>query len=506
MATKKKKEEELIPEIKSYKTWKDERGEKILEKSVKDYDLAYQSERERANSWWGNAFDFLTQEQEEKNNSWLKNTESDNVLLNALGTAGDVASSLAKGFVKGSASIGNALSYVTSLAEEGVGNLTGNEGLVDYAKKVREGISYTDKAVDNTTKSLDKQLDKYSWSGGKLDSVFESVGSSYAQAQLGGLMPGAGNIPVKIGKFELAMPVTSVITGFSNSMQEAYENGATNGQAIIKGITGGLVEGFSEGMFGIFGQGGSSIEDKIMKTLTKNISGTVARNIAKVGIQAAGEGAEEVASYILNWALDNGQDLIYQSILGKDYAKMGKEFSLQELGENFLSGALAGGFSSGAETIGRNVRANQNYGKNANKNAKILNARVATETENMEHQIYKNGVESLTEEQKEQLQGIVRNALENNQELNVKDVIAELDTNEKIKNKIVLITTFPGLESGDLNPITKVRTTIPIISSIIAALKIVVPTFPFNFPNSFKVCTVILTDVAVIITPINTAV
>ena len=70
----------------------------------------------------------------------------------------------------------------------------------------------------------------------------------------------------------------------------------------------------------------------------------------------------------------------------------------------------------------------------------------------------------------------------------------------------MLITTLPGFESGDLNPITKVRTTIPIISSIIAALKIVVPTLPFNFPNSLRVCTVILTEVAVIITPINTAV
>ena len=432
MATKKKKEEETMPEIKSYKSWKEEQGQKFIERSAKDYEVAYVADKERENSWWGKTYDWITQEEEPKNDSWLKQTESDNFLLNALGTAGDIATNAAKGFVKGGIAVGNAGSYLLSLGEEGIGNLTNNQGLVDYAKKVREGINYTDNIVDNATKGIDKELDKYSWSGGKLDSVFESVGSSYAQAQLGGLLPGKGNIPVDIGKFHLEMPITSVITGFSNSMREAYEDGATNGQAIIKGITGGLVEGFTEGMFGVFGQGGSSIEDKIMKTLTKNIGNTVARNIAKVGIQAAGEGAEEVASYILNWAFDNGQDLVYQSILGKDYAKMGKKFSLQELGENFLSGALAGGFSSGAETIGRNVRANS-----SKVNAKNINAKVAVESENMEHQIYNKGVASLTEAQKEQLQGIVRNAIETNQELNVDDVIAELNANETIRQNLL---------------------------------------------------------------------
>jgi len=432
MATKKKKEEEIMPEIKSYKSWKEEQGQQFIERSAKDYEVAYVADKERENSWWGKSYDWITQEQEPKNDSWLKQTESDNFLLNALGTAGDIATNAAKGFVKGGIAVGNAGSYLLSLGEEGIGNLTNNQGLVDYAKKVREGINYTDNIVDNATKGIDKELDKYSWSGGKLDSVFESVGSSYAQAQLGGLLPGKGNIPVDIGKFHLEMPLTSVITGFSNSMREAYEDGATNGQAIIKGITGGLVEGFTEGMFGVFGQGGSSVEDKILGTLTKNIGNTVARNIAKVGIQAAGEGAEEVASYILNWAFDNGQDLVYQSILGKDYAKMGKEFSLQELGENFLSGALAGGFSSGAETIGRNVRANSNK-----VNAKNINAKVAVESENMEHQIYNKGVASLTEAQKEQLQGIVRNAIETNQGLNVDDVIAELNANETIRQNLL---------------------------------------------------------------------
>ena len=75
----------------------------------------------------------------------------------------------------------------------------------------------------------------------------------------------------------------------------------------------------------------------------------------------------------------------------------------------------------------------------------------------------------------------------------------------KMKNNPVLIITFKGFESGFLNPITKVSTTIPITSSMIAALTIVVPTVPFNLPISLRDWTVMLTLVAVIITPINTA-
>lgn len=73
------------------------------------------------------------------------------------------------------------------------------------------------------------------------------------------------------------------------------------------------------------------------------------------------------------------------------------------------------------------------------------------------------------------------------------------------KNNRVEMPTFRGFEAGSLNPITTVSTIIPITSSMIAAFRIVVPTSVFSLPNSFRACTVMLTDVAVSITPIKTA-
>ena len=73
------------------------------------------------------------------------------------------------------------------------------------------------------------------------------------------------------------------------------------------------------------------------------------------------------------------------------------------------------------------------------------------------------------------------------------------------KNRTVLTSTVVGLESGLLNPITKVSTMMPMMSSMIAALNMVVPTCPFNLPISFSDSTVMLTDVAVRIVPTKTA-
>ena len=78
-------------------------------------------------------------------------------------------------------------------------------------------------------------------------------------------------------------------------------------------------------------------------------------------------------------------------------------------------------------------------------------------------------------------------------------------TSAMMKNSTVESTTLPGLDSGFLKPMTKVSTMMPMTSSMMAALRMVVPTLPFSFPISFRDCTVMLTLVAVMMTPMNTA-
>ena len=71
------------------------------------------------------------------------------------------------------------------------------------------------------------------------------------------------------------------------------------------------------------------------------------------------------------------------------------------------------------------------------------------------------------------------------------------------KNKMTFPRTNTILTEESAQLVIRVSATIPKISSMIAAPSIAFPARVFNFPNSFNVSTVILTDVAVKIIPIK---
>ena len=71
------------------------------------------------------------------------------------------------------------------------------------------------------------------------------------------------------------------------------------------------------------------------------------------------------------------------------------------------------------------------------------------------------------------------------------------------KNITTLCKTTEILTDESAKLVMIVKATIPKISSIIAAPNIAFPARVFNLPNSFKVSTVILTEVAVKIIPIK---
>ncbi len=73
-----------------------------------------------------------------------------------------------------------------------------------------------------------------------------------------------------------------------------------------------------------------------------------------------------------------------------------------------------------------------------------------------------------------------------------------------MKNATFFRRTIPICVSGSRILMTMVSTMMPMTSSIIAALIIVVPSSPLSLPRSLSACTVMDTLVAVIMTPMNT--
>ena len=73
----------------------------------------------------------------------------------------------------------------------------------------------------------------------------------------------------------------------------------------------------------------------------------------------------------------------------------------------------------------------------------------------------------------------------------------------KTKKATILSSTIPIRTDVSARLVIKVRATIPRISSMIAAPRMAFPARVFSLPISLSVSTVMLTDVAVKITPIN---
>lgn len=284
------------------------------------------------------------------------------VTKTVLGTAGDIGTSLLKGVVRAGEDIGDLMAYGGAQIVDWLGNK-------EYADQVRQAAS--EDLTGKVFSGIDNALDKNSLLGEKSQNVVNSIGNMYAQAITSSKLLGSkGNIGLNFGGKKFNLPVTSVISGASSGMGEAYQKGAEDWQAWLNGAGSGLAEGISESLFGTFGLGGSDLDDFIVKSVTQNMKSGLAKSMAKAGIKAAGEGVEEVVSYLLDYGSKQALDYGKQA-LGLSGPNLAEKFSSEELWENFFSGALAaaiGGLPSTiSEARGNTPQFNVNEGYRQNR-------------------------------------------------------------------------------------------------------------------------------------------
>ena len=282
------------------------------------------------------------------NRTWLKSGafsdgyQAGDITKTVLGTAGDIGSNLLKGVVRAGEGIGDLLAYGGAQIVDWLGN-------EEYANQVRQNAS--EDLTGKIFSGLDNVIEPNSVLGEKSQSVVSSIGQMYASAVTSSKVLGTkGNIGLNIGGKKFNIPTTSIISGASSGMGEAYQKGAEDWQAWLTGAGGGLAEGLSESLFGTFGLGGSALDDALVKSVTQNMRSGLAKSMTKAGIKAAGEGVEEVVSYLLDYgskqAIDYGKKTF--NLSGPDLAE---KFNSEELWENFFSGALAAAIGGLPSTI-----------------------------------------------------------------------------------------------------------------------------------------------------------
>ena len=164
--------------------------------------------------------------------------------------------------------------------------------------------------------------------GEKSDSLVESAGQLGATALISPFVP---------------WYLTSGLTSYGGEMENALNEGATMEEAMGSALISAGAEVLSEKISGGISFGGKTLDAGLTDVLARNISSKGLRVMSKLGMDMAGEGAEEV----------------FSSAMSRLGTKLYKEESLEELLaseeafdeylESFIGGSVLGGVSSGVD-------------------------------------------------------------------------------------------------------------------------------------------------------------
>ncbi len=177
-------------------------------------------------------------------------------------------------------------------------------------------------------KYMDEDMEDDSMLGEQMDGLARSAGQQLFTKAIGGVLP------------------WQLTTGFStmgDEMAQALNEGATFEEAGLSGIVSAAGEVLSEYIFDADIFGHSSMEEKLVKQISSKVSNKVLQAVMKFGMDATGEGLEEVISGVIGAI---GQKLTYGS--DKEIKEL---FSSEEALDSFIGGAIMGGVNSAANTV-----------------------------------------------------------------------------------------------------------------------------------------------------------
>lgn len=221
------------------------------------------------------------------------------VALGILGSVGDFGLSAVKGVGRMAEGVGDLGYYGIS----GVAGLVGADGAQKYFKEEAKR-NY----VDEYTAPVSDWINQYSVFGSKMDAIGEGVG------QVAAIMLTGGAAGAASGSTAVATAVTTGLTGLSSTgsgMTEAYNEGATDGEALVFGLSKGAIDAGTELIFGGLGKGVKALgvsrgigglDDMFAKKVSSKVVKHIANpkvqrllgNTIEYSIKAGGEGLEEV--------------------------------------------------------------------------------------------------------------------------------------------------------------------------------------------------------------------
>ena len=160
------------------------------------------------------------------------------------------------------------------------------------------------------------------------------------------LMQSAGQLGATIGLQAVGVPwwLTTGSTSFGGEVETAFKDDATYGQAGGSALISAGAEILTEKLSGGIKFGGTTLDDVLLKPLTEKIANKTVRTITNLGLDAVGEGTEEVITSVIS---NLGTSLYKEESIGE---LLTSEEALDEYIESFIGGAVLGGGVSAITT------------------------------------------------------------------------------------------------------------------------------------------------------------
>ena len=308
----------------------------------------------------------VTTKKEEEERTWFQKGALDdgfsltNIGKSILGTLGDVASDLTTGVVGMGEKVVDAGAYLAG----GVGKLVGaddfasdmeafiKKDLYDERKVANEILSGLTAAGFSSSSNMgiapvpvskkELAIMEEQRQNAKDYLMYDAEEDSVLGDKSDALVQSAGQLGATMGLQAVGVPwfVTTGATSFGGEVENALNQGASYGKAGASAAISAGAEILSEKLSGGISFGGKTLDDLWVKQLTSRISDKTLRTMAKFGIDAVGEGTEEIISQVFS---NLGSSLYREESLSELLAS---EEAIDEYIESFIGGAVLGGGSS----------------------------------------------------------------------------------------------------------------------------------------------------------------
>lgn len=251
----------------------------------------------------------------------------------------------------------NALSGIASNVIGSTSLKNQTQGKYSSSEELRKSAIESD--WDNSfAGDIQDKLREGSVAGSTTEKLGNLVGYTGASVLGGKALGKAGEITLKVGGKYLNMPTLAITTGTAQSLNESYNEDpdVSNVTAWSRGITSGLIEGATEGLFSFLGVGGSSL-DEIGEKALKEMSEGMGKALASYGIPATGEALEELIGYTGNQLAD----LVVDKADGT--TDFHKDWDWAEVGESMVLAFVSTGISQGGSSVANAVMQNVDVNK-----------------------------------------------------------------------------------------------------------------------------------------------